>query len=163
MPSERAKELIRAKLAELKERCPAIADILRLSKSGDSIAEFDPERPDGSGTLLYTTISGVEDRIVCAVSEVDGNLVGLKVERQCYEGFPDPPRTEPKFRVGDRVRMAWGPRTTGRVDAVQTYQGADREWYHRLTMVGPGPYDRYEASESFFERVEPSTEGQGQS
>lgn len=149
MASDKVKRQLVEKLAELKADNPVREDWFRLSKSGDSIAFFETDREQG--TILYSTYLDDERMVYALFHGKDGNLVGLAVDRQLYEGFPDPPRTECRFQVGDRVRTDWAGGRAGRVVEVRTSQGYDRNWSHRVVVsTRADGRDTFEAHENAF-------------
>lgn len=172
MANDKQKELLREKIAELTAMNPGRENEFQLAKDESSIAHFPPDRE--KGYLLYATYIFVSDRIInCVVSGFS-----MSVEKACYNGFPDPPKADPKFKVGDRITLKGGhvhgnksingvrvkewdePPISGLVvTEITSYQCSDRSWQYRVHATGPSGRDGYECSECLCEH-EVTTNGQ---
>jgi hypothetical protein len=169
MANDNQRQMLRDQLAHLIAINPGHVDEFRMSKDESSIAHFPPDRE--TGALLYATYILDDDHIINCV--VDG--ISLSVDKPSYEGFPDPPRAEPKFKVGDKVSLK-PARLSGRkmidgvwvndwdeparaglvVTEVNGHQWSDRTWQYRVVATDPAGrnYNSIDCSESAYEKDE---------
>jgi hypothetical protein len=150
MPPDHVRRLLAATLSNLHAHNPANANHVRLSKSGDSIAEFKPGREHG--TMICSACLGSES-VVCTLSvDGEGQTVGPSVPAVLYEGFPDPPCPPPMFAVGDVVRH----RPSGHlvvIGEIRARLGSDMVWRYRIIPEVNSIMFAPEADEQHFDLV----------